>query len=743
MKATTTHVLLLALVACMPKQGVAEEDLALGKMVRFAPAPNYRLTAKGDSDATDLTDGKLTKRKDDKLWFDSSCVGWSYPGLAQLTLDLGQVEPVGEVAIRLQGGSPQAGIAYPGWVDLAVSVDGTTYYKVASYSKWNPGDKAKFGVPKHAGKAWVHKLAFKDVNVRARYVGLSFYGSGLNIADELYVLRGPAGTARDPKEVGEAIAMATDGIAMYFHKPSLMVSTNIATPNPVGVIVGKGFEKTAFEVVMDLPEGLTLRAGGFGNAQVGEPSKSKVAGATRVTFKVKAMASNKAAGRLFFACDWEPGRRGEIRYTTKWAGGSMPACSIPIEAIEIPQCPVKSKRLMLGLGWWGLGASMAWPNCLDAFETIGFNTVPLMAHWTKFDEPEVKAFLADVGKRGFRVVNVDSPFHRMLSRHKKDKEMYCQFADGSVGKRMCPSYRGKHFGAEIQRVAAETARAGASYLTCDIELWGWRGPTDAAKCTRCQADFKASGKKDLEAWQRDKGFEIWRTLSEAVRSEMAKTGLPAPDMGGYDFEAGKSYQFFWPFDRLYPKYMQSSQVSTYTPLEPYHIELIGRSVREQRALLPKSDVLPWLTPGDAGTFPGDALRYALLECFCNGARGVYFWSGRVWDTESLAAFARTIRNIAPAEDVIVDGKLLEGAMAMPNARVSGMRKGDRMVVLVADYGLVKPKTVQLRLPVQTASVVTDLDTGERLGAVSKDRPIVRVLLGLEKARVLLVEPAGK
>jgi hypothetical protein len=84
--------------------------------------------------------------------------------------------------------------------------------------------------------------------------------------------------------------------------------------------------------------------------------------------------------------------------------------------------------------------------------------------------------------------------------------------------------------------------------------------------------------------------------------------------------------------------MQSSQVSTYSYLAPNRLELIGNEARQDRSRLAHSDVLPWLSPGDAGTFPGEAFQWALLECYANGARGAWFWSSRVWDSESLIAY---------------------------------------------------------------------------------------------------------
>ncbi|MFA7231699.1 MAG: hypothetical protein WC071_10550, partial [Victivallaceae bacterium] len=41
----------------------AGKNLALGKKVTFSKMPTYKLTAKGETDAADLTDGELSSRK--------------------------------------------------------------------------------------------------------------------------------------------------------------------------------------------------------------------------------------------------------------------------------------------------------------------------------------------------------------------------------------------------------------------------------------------------------------------------------------------------------------------------------------------------------------------------------------------------------------------------------------------------------------------------------------------------------
>jgi hypothetical protein len=210
-------------------------------------------------------------------------------------------------------------------------------------------------------------------------------------------------------------------------------------------------------------------------------------------------------------------------------------------------------------------------------------------------------------------------------------------------------------------------------------------------------------------------------------------------MGVYDFRPGRAYQFFWPFDKLYPDTMHSGQVSTYTPLEPFHIELVGNEVREDREKLPRSDQLPWITPGDAGTFSGEVFYYTLLECFCNGSRGVNFWSGRVWDADLLAAYARAIRAVAPVEDVLVDGDLFPPEVR-GLGRASGMRGGDDIVLLVADYHGDTDGIVTIRLKLDKPVRVLDLDREEELGQVNAGESDFAVELGDDRARILHFRP---
>jgi hypothetical protein len=734
--------LLRSLGTAAPAQAAQDvRNLALGRPVVFAPSPNYGLTSAGGTDATDLTDGKRSTSKTDRLWFDRHCVAYSYAGQVQWSVDLGQVQAIEEVGIRLQGGSPQAGIALPPCVDVVVSTDGERWYRAASYSRWREGDPKKYAIPRDDGKAWVHELRFRDLRTCGRYVGLALYTAAFTVSDELWVLRG----SHDPQAVRfderDRVAFTVEGVQMYFHKPLLLFSTNLHTPNPVGVIVAEKVKGTTATVELDLPAGVSLAGGSLGGAELGSAKHRAIQEAdgeyTRYTFLCRAAQSEKSWGRLFFSGNWEQGRQGHLCWRLRWADRDMPWIEQPIQAVHIDPAP-QPKHLTTGLGWYNIESTLRWPESLAAYRMLGLNTVPLFARWVKQeDQARVETFLDECRTQGFKIMNVDSPFHHLMAVHRRAPEIYCQFEGGQHGDKMCPSYRGTFYREEIERLAEQTAQVKADFLSCDIELFGGV-QTYTQKCSRCRADFAQSGCKDWNEWCLRQGAQMWTDLSAAVRS---RPGRSDTDMGGYDFRPGANYQNIWPIDRLYPKLMQNTQVSTYTPLYPYHLELIGNEVRTDRAKLPRSDILPWLTPGDAGVFPGDMFRYALLECFANGARGLHFWSGKLWDTELLAAYARVIRNVAPVEDIILEGDLLAGAAAGPAARVSGVRHGNQMLLLVADYW--KPpgtKVLEVTIPVDVESRVIDLDTGREAALVKPGRSSFTVDLDRELARIFHVCP---
>lgn len=719
----------------------SKTDLALGKKVLFSPVPNYSATAKGDTDSIDLTDGKVSDK--DRMWNDASAVGWSYPGRFNLAMDLGQQSSIDEIAIHLQnGGTVGTGIMFPGWVEAFVSNDGKHYAKIAEFSRWNKDDFKKFGITQiqARGNAATDTLRFTNLKTQGRFVGLRVYGSTITVSDEVSVFGTPSvsGVAQN---LGTPSRFSVTQPEVHFHKPYLEIANNISLPVPIGLTT----PNTAGSDValrLDLPPGLKIPSGKIGGIDVASLTPKVLSdGFSEYTFAVKAAKTDKIFGQIYMqATGWKDGQNGELRYQFGDADWQSPQMSIPVRAVNVPAAP-RLKTIMAGMGWWNSTAS-GWPDELAAFRTLGLNTFPVFGMWMPPDPKDPAwALLEKARQEGFFISNIDDGVSNILFHNRDKSEIYDQFADGTVGKNLCISYRGKYYQAEVQRFANMMSKVRPDFSSLDIEVWSG-GPTDSRKCTRCQADFKASGLASWDVWQESKGKEMMQDEIVAAQKSVRDADGKTFQTGLYDGRPGEVYQGVFDFNQLYSQLIQRSEVSTYTSLQADDLEFIGDEARKDRAQLPHSDVMPWITPGDAGTFPGDDFQWALLECYANGARGIWFWSSRMWDSEDLIAYNRVIRAIAPVEDVIVGGSLIGSDANIEGAgRVSGMKLGNRMVLLLADYFGKSDGTLKLQVDVPVKSSLRDLMTNESVGKVLlPGKQTINIALNGQRARLLEVAP---
>ena len=728
----------------LPACGRTEVNLALGKEVVFSPEPNYALTLAGDTDAFDLTDGSVTRRVDKKMWYNDRAVGYSMGGIVQLSLDLGKVHAVDAVSLRMQSGSPQSQIGFPVRVELFVSDDGKTFYRTSTFDKRNREHREQFGIPETGPSASIHTLRFSALKTRARYVGFTIDASGLLIMDELEVWAGahPIGTVELPASASPSFSINEPRI--YFRKPEVSFSPDVLLPIPIGYRAGRGFSQSGGTLELELPEDLLLRGGWADNGGIPLRPEESANGHIRYKVPVDFGRDQSAWGAIYLGGDWKPGRVGNFRHRVRWKGGSSPWIKQAVKSISVPSAP-QPKQLITGLSWWHFKNAEHWPHVIESQRYLGFNTFPVIDRYAKKFLPRIGSTLNKARDSGFQIMNVDSPIHEMLAqaKHKKRNEVFCQLEDGGVGARFCPSYRGPLYKQEVRRLAEKARETDARYINYDIELYEYRGPTDHRRCTRCRESFRSSGQESWDRWLRSQGSEIWQDFFNAISAHRKGSANASPfELGLYASRPGRAYQGFWPVDSLYPKSMHNTQVSTYSDLQPYHLALIGDRVLEDRKRLGASDVIPWITPGDAGSIPRRAFRNAILECFGNGARGVLFWSGRYWDADMLAGYADAIRTVAPVEKVIVRGDPVSTVHAEPGIRVRGMRFRDEIFLLVSDYAQTERKEAMVTVTVNRTSKVVDLADSKLVGQLDQGTQTFKVELTGGEARALWLAPEG-
>jgi len=722
-------------------------NLAAGKKVLFAPAP----VKKPNIDASlALTDGQLMQGNDKRMWIEPSSVDWSYPGRANLALNLEKNCELNEIGIRFSVFYQDfAHTNIPGWIEAFVSDDGIHYKKVAERSRW---DDATFfnGVdsPINDVQAGVYYWRFANLeNVRGRYVGLRFSGGYRVVSDQLYVF-GKEATTEANVSAGAISGFSVMMPQPYFHKPELVIPTNITAPQPLGITTPDSKTVTGtLTLEFDVPAGLVW------DAPLKNVQKSTLPdGGIRYSWKKKNPNSNRLLTSIYLSAPEEKtDTTGTLRYRYSFENWHSPELSIPYRVADVPAVNAP-KRLLTTFGWWRIEDTLNWPDALTTFKHVGMNAISLYGSssapdWMPADHnaPAWKT-LEEARQQGFKLFGADATYNTMVHQYKiqhpEGNEIYCQFEDGTAGKILCPSYRGQYYRGELERYSTQVASVKPEFTTQDIEQWPSAGPIDAKKCTRCLADFKASGLKDWDDWVESKGSEMWTDAINAARGKLKQAGASSDFItGGYYFQAGKTYTIF-NFDKLYPEYLQLAQPSYYSSYYPVDLMKVVDQTRESRKRLPRSDVMPILSPGDAGPIPGDAFQWAILESYCNGARGVLFWSQRSWDAEYLIAYSNAIRAITPVEDIIMDGDLIGDAVEVENpCHLSGMRQGNNIVLLVSDYQHASDGILKMKLQLNVPSQICDLMTGQILEKnLSAGNQNVSVPLNGTSARLIEVKP---
>ncbi len=182
---------------------ITTENLALGAAAALQPEPAYGPT-QDERDAAQLTDGALSTRADQHIWHDRSVVGWAYQEHVRVTLDLGEVQPVGQVVMRVQTSITGQDTA-PNDIQLALSADGEHFTRVRTLTKkTHPEDNPALTYePIEPTDGSVHAFAM-DARYRARYVRLDFAVWKYLVIDEIVVLaaEGEVTELPEPPQVG-------------------------------------------------------------------------------------------------------------------------------------------------------------------------------------------------------------------------------------------------------------------------------------------------------------------------------------------------------------------------------------------------------------------------------------------------------------------------------------------------------------------------------------------------------------
>lgn len=708
-------------------RALAPGNLVAGKALRYAPQPAYRLTT-NPTDATDLTDGKLAERADERIWFESGAVCWQMSPQVTIFADLGESQPIGQVVARFLGGAEQGSLTFPDEIRVLASNDGEEYYLVTARHKAGLDDASSdaYHLPE-TGQAWVQNFIL-PVGVKARYLAVQVdHHQQFICSDEIAVVRGRDSLPALVPQPNRRVQIVTSGVCFNAIRATLPVCVTMPLRTKLAVTdarSGKDF-KSPCKLILDLPSEVEMVTPGYAAEAVEHDGRQ---------YKRYTIKCNRGEVDDFYLQTRAEETKGSFLYMYGDSGnGPENERRVAWKPIEIPPVRVP-KRLHVSLSWGSLeGMSAVWPNFLANHARLGFNAVACFPrYWKEADVPARQQLIAEAREAGFKIICNESP-SAALSEDRNEAETKSQFATGP-GQNFCIAYRGQYWQKQIARFARHAVWIKPDYIFYDIEAF-WGGAVDAPRCTRCQERYQAGGFRSWDEFRAAMGKEMHVQMKAAVEKALAEAGVTlSPVYVSYRTDAiTKLNDGIFNWADLYPDLLQLAQPSLYVAGDRMKV---ARSIAGNRALLPANDILPMMSTGCYGEYEPSRTRDQALEVFANGGQGVtYYWYGD-FDPEHFMYLAEAVDIVAPIEDIFMDGRPIAGLKAdKAKVKVCGMELGDDRAVLVSNYEELPPATkVRVTTPAQAGTPVWDLHTGQKIGEV-KAGGVMEITLGTAEAHM--------
>ena len=705
-------------------------NLAAGKKVRFYPVPNRAATKEGDTDETDLTDGKLSTFHGGCIHDDKAAVGWQHPRLDRcaFSIDLGSVQPVGKAVLRICGGylngtkQGSAGM-FPERIDVWISKDGKDWYKASYLQKLQVNEQADsdwntlYYLPEGHGNIRAYAYPFQlNVNAEARFIYFDFSTAYyIFVLDEAAVLEGdPSTPGFNAVYSGPSKELLKQQAALTPYYSEFYVARNVNVPNFFRFDDNRDVqpEKEMITYSIDLPSQIRYIPEG----ELQHDGKTRKLEKTeenngRVTYHFSSSCSHDVfvkkaiyeIGPFYFRAEGDvPESEKYIRITTFADGKPCGEIKMKLNVIDIPEVP-QLKHLMMAGTWFTNRVMFSWPDTMNSMRHLGFNALSVHGQVT----PRNQKYLEEARANGFKIIGVPNNAFRF------PRDAKCTNWETFRINHFCPSYRGEAYQFFCNEIIEKGMKSiQPDYIHMDYEFWF--SPGGFASCERCEALRKSKNmsRKDFAEW----------VMADSLKGilEAARRAAPQAVIANYlccmdrTRECGDDEVSIFGTRLLYPEYLDDLHPSCYQT----NIHLFVKAVRTNYLYTrdPKK-VLIYLTAGNGAYFTeefGITAFYSLLEAYMNGAYAVAYFVDRSFASPIDYYYVTSaLKLIAPYDEFLVKATLDENFKGSnPDLTYTLRKDGKDALLLVGNYQKRKGASTFLPLPGLTSAV--DCKTGEEI-----------------------------
>jgi hypothetical protein len=642
---------------------------------------------------------------------------------------LKESKPIGKIVLRILGGKQQATIAFPGKITVSLSEDGINYFDGGGIENFLEGDlhaETDNSISlEEKGKYYVYPFTIKNINIKARYVGITIYGrTHLLCIDEIAIMESKNRNIRDQKSLKKS-AFATSGVIIEPNQNKLYVSENIMTPQMFTLKDYRKNTKTAVSYYIELPNFLKLEKHGLlADASLKKEEFVVTKNSIKIPYTrwgVHGLKPDYAMKKkLIFGPLWisrnkaVPISKTESLVSTYVVndGKKGTKISVPVEVITIPKVPTYN-HFPISLAWIRDVDQQNWPGYVNAMAHMGFNLIPVTPHW--WTEEKTYDFYLEAKRKGMKIVMIDSPIHRMATKRAGEPEIYSQYKKGISSKHVCPCYRGEFFQEELERVVANYEKSAPNYVFFDIEIYH-DFKKDFPHCARCQKKFRVS-KLSEDQFKFGLGSEIQKAFRDAIYKKAHEKGWRPPLIGLYNvFHKADQSSYMDLFDA---HALLKEQLIDFTMPEVYvrgDSFLTKDLITEDFENMQKRKSLPWLTTGTYGEYPPEDIEPMLYVSFLNGISGLVYFS--YFDFQSPIKFyyhAKALKTLAPFEKLLWNGKSIQlKSTKSEKVRVSAWGKNNELLIFVDNPRKSKMDDFKLYVPLKEITKITDVKSGKTL-----------------------------